>query len=143
MAAIEYKIKIDNEIVGLEKVNVATDPQRQLAPDKAAEALKQQASMSGVGKTIAIILGKQALNYVVSNYGNLTGDYVTQQNIQAGIEIASTVALLASGPVGTVVAAGNIGVRLLNDFMTREKHNRDVEILRMRTGMMGYSGGRL
>ena len=34
MAAIEYKIKIDNEIVGLEKVNVATDPQRQLAPDK-------------------------------------------------------------------------------------------------------------
>ena len=131
MAAIEYKIKIDNEIVGLEKVNVATDPQRQLAPDKAAEALKQQASMSGVGKTIAITLGKQALNYAVSNYGNLTGDYVTQQNIQAGIEIASTVALLASGPVGTVVAAGNIGVRLLNDFMTQ--HNRDVEILRMRT----------
>ena len=34
-----------------------------------------------------VYMGKQAMNYGLSNYGNLTGDYIMQEQLSAGVEL--------------------------------------------------------
>lgn len=137
----EYRITVNNEIVGLEQVGTA--PKESQDPSQATERLKKETATSGIGKTMAITMGKQALTYAVSNYGNLTGDYVTQDNIQSAIELIGTVALMATGPVGMVAGVGSMVIKASNRQIEVKKRNQEVEFLRMRTGMMDFSGGRL
>jgi len=138
----EYRIKIDNELIGLERVG--TEPAQSQDPSKAAERLERETSSSGIGKTIAITMGRQALNYAISNYGNLTGDYVTQERIQAGIEIFSTITMMITGGVpGIIIGAGSIALKAVSQQIDITKRNREVDLLRMRTGTMNFSGGRL
>jgi len=137
----EYKISVTNDIVGLERV--PGDISKPQDPVEAADKLKKEASSGSVGKTIAVRMGQQALSFAVSNYGNLTGDYITQEKIQAGIEIAGTIAAMAfGGPVGIMYGISNIAIKAITAGVDKIKQNREVDFLRARTGMIGYSGGR-
>ena len=92
MAAIEYKIKIQHELIA-DKNNIflANDS----SPDQQMQKAKETgASSSSVAKVIATQMGKKALQYATSNYGNLTGDYITQESINSAIEMSFIISFL-------------------------------------------------
>lgn len=60
-----------------------------------------------------VYLGKQALNYGLSNYGSLTGDYLGQEKISAGIEMLGLVTLATTGWAGVLAAGTSIGIKTL------------------------------
>lgn len=133
----EYKISIQNQIVGLERVETE-QPQVQ-APMQSqsaqTEALASKTSKFGsASKAIAIHMGKQALNYALSNYGNLTGDYIAQARISETLELAGLIAMAASGPVGMVAAAGNVAIKAFNRYIDVRKSEIQSNAMRIRTG---------
>jgi hypothetical protein len=133
----EYKISIQNQIVGLERVETE-QPQVQ-APMQSqsaqTEALASKTSKFGsASKAIAIHMGKQALNYALSNYGNLTGDHITQARISETLELAGLIAMAASGPVGMVAAAGNVAIKAFNRYIDVRKSEIQANALKVRTG---------
>lgn len=65
------------------------------------------------GVNVAMNFGKQAVNAVVSNISAATGDNVTQQRIQQGINTAGTaVGLIASfsNPVTAIAAVSSLAI---------------------------------
>lgn len=60
------------------------------------------------------IAGKVA-STALNNYGNITGDYITQQNMQAAIgEVAAVSSAIALGPAGIAMYAVNKGLQAYN-----------------------------
>ncbi len=133
----EYKISIQNQIVGLERVETE-QPQVQ-APMQSqsaqTEALASKTSKFGsASKAIAIHMGKQALSYAVSNYGNLTGDYIGQTRINEGLEIAGLIGMAASGWVGAAAAVGSVAIKAVNRYVDVKKSEIQSNAMRIRTG---------
>lgn len=105
---------------------------------------RQNSSPRNGGVTNAVVanVAKKAIQYGISQYGNLTGDYVTQANISAMIEIGGLVAMAATGPVGIAAAVTSLGIQAANYGIDMAKKRRETEFLRERTGMTQNSGGR-
>lgn len=132
----EYRISINNNLVGLEKV---TEQKELIHPENVqaarTEALAEKtAKMGSTSKAIAIHMGRQALNYALSNYGNLTGDHITQARISETLELAGLIAMAASGPVGMVAAAGNVAIKAFNRYIDVRKSEIQANALKVRTG---------
>lgn len=140
--AKEYKISIQNQIVGLERVETE-QPQMQ-APMQApmqsqsaqTEALASKTSKFGsASKTIAIHMGKQALSYAMSNYGNLTGDYIGQTRINETLEVAGLIGMaVAGGWVGVTAAVGAVAIKAVNRYVDVKKSEIQSNAMRIRTG---------
>lgn len=140
--AKEYKISIQNQIVGLERVETE-QPQVQ-APMQApmqsqsaqTEALASRtATVGSASKTIAIHMGKQALSYAVSNYGNLTGDYIGQARINETLEVAGLIGMaVAGGWVGVAAAVGSVAIKAVNRYVDVKKSEIQSNAMRIRTG---------
>lgn len=140
--AKEYKISIQNQIVGLERVETE-QPQVQ-APMQApmqsqsaqTEALASRtATVGSASKTIAIHMGKQALSYAVSNYGNLTGDYIGQARINETLEVAGLIGMaVAGGWVGVAAAVGSLAIKAVNRYVDVKKSEIHSNAMRIRTG---------
>jgi hypothetical protein len=96
----------------------------------------------GLGKIIAIDAVKRASQFALSNYGNLTGDYQTQANIQGGLELVGLGVMALSGPVGFAAAIGGLTLKAASSQIDLYKKNQATEMLRYRTGMNSFSGGR-
>jgi hypothetical protein len=105
MSVKEYKIPIQVEII--EKSIMDTKP-TQSSPETSA---KKQSDSGGsnlkdsIGLVVATQIGKQAAQYGISKYGDLTGDIKGQTLISESIAMLSLGAMLLSGPVG--IAAAN------------------------------------
>ena len=140
--AKEYKISIQNQIVGLERVETE-QPQMQ-APTQApmqsqsaqTEALASKTSKFGsASKAIAIHMGKQALSYAMSNYGNLTGDYIGQARINETLEVAGLIGMaVAGGWVGVTAAVGAVAIKAVNRYVDVKKSEIQSNAMRIRTG---------
>ncbi len=139
----EYKIKIENDIVGLDKIN--PEAQKQTAPQETQKATQErllgESKGAGTGKAIASYMGKQALSYALSNYGNLTGDHLGQTRINEGLEIAGLITMAASGWVGLAAAIGSVAVKGVNRFVDVRKSEIASEAIRQRIGL-SRSGSR-
>ncbi len=140
MAVKEYKLTISNEIIGLEAVDAG--PTETETPTETAKKLKKKATLEEIGKTIAIQMGTKALTFATSNYGNLTGDYIMQDNIQGIIQGVGLIGMIASGPSGAILAGSGLAIQAVGQSLERSKRKTEVEMLRLRTGMMYFSGGR-
>lgn len=143
MADVEYIIKVQNELIKTGDTHVPTE--ESATPEQTTKKLVKEASneaSESVSKVVAIQVGKQALQYGIQNYGNLTGDYVGQANISAGLQVAGLVAMASQGPVGIAAAAVSLGTQALSYGIDMNKRNRETQFLRERTGMIGFSGGR-
>lgn len=92
-----------------------------------------QSSGLGVTKTLGVMALRKGANYAVSNYANLSGDYLTQNQINSTIEIVGLFALGATGPVGLATAAASLGVKAADFYINRTKQNQNIEYLRQRT----------
>lgn len=136
MNSNEIVIKIDHSISGDSSGSENVDAEQN------SVITKEKSNGKSVSKTIAIYMAKQAVGYAVSNYGNLTGDYIAQANIQGTIEVAGLIALAVSSPVGAVAAGASLAVKIANMSIENYKKNISIAQLRERTGMMSYSGGR-
>ena len=130
MAIKEYKIKVDNEIVGLEQIEAETTPAQ--TEDKLKKESKKGDS---VGKLVAIQMGKQAAQYAINNYGNLTGDYVTQENIGGALEVAGLIGMMATGPLGIAAAAASVGVKVASRAIDVRKSQIQSDAFRSRVGL--------
>ena len=136
--AKEYKISIQNQIVGLERVETE-QPQVQ-APMQSqsaqTEALASRTATAGsASKAIAVHMGKQALSYAVSNYGNLTGDYIGQARINETLEVAGLIGMaVAGGWVGVAAAVGSVAIKAVNRYVDVKKSEIQSNAMRIRTG---------
>ena len=134
--ATEIKIKIQNEL----KVLKDNDYQNSKTIDPTSQNTHQVSKSpggvaSGVAKTIAINIGKQALQYATSNYGNLTGDYVMQNNISSGIELASLgLMALTGGVVGIFAAGTSLAIKGINYAIDNKKSENQARMLAERVG---------
>lgn len=137
MAVKEYRIKVTNEIVGLENGADGTNNAVGGSQDQnqTANKLVKKSAGGGVGKAIAVNMGKQALAYATSNYGNLTGDYINQAHISEGIEMAGLLAMGLSSPVGAAAAIGAVGIRAVNRYIDVRKSETVSANLKERTGL--------
>lgn len=132
----EYRISINNNLVGLERV---TEQKELIQPENVqaarTEALAEKtAKMGSTSKAIAIHMGRQALSYAVSNYGNLTGDYIGQTRINEGLEIAGLIGMAASGWVGAAAAVGSVAIKAVNRYVEVKKSEIQSNAMRIRTG---------
>ena len=132
----EYRISINNNLVGLEKV---TEQKELIQPENVqaarTEALAEKtAKMGSTSKAIAIHMGRQALSYAVSNYGNLTGDYIGQTRINEGLEVAGLIGMAASGWVGAAAAGGSVVIKAVNRYVDVKKSEIQSKAMRIRTG---------
>jgi hypothetical protein len=137
MSSSEIVIRIDHTV---QDDSVQDDTVQDAGANKALT--KDKSNDRTASKAIAAYLGKQALSYAVSNYGNLTGDYIAQANMQGTIEIAGMIAMAVSSPVGAITATVGLAIRVANNSIENYKKSLATEQLRLRTGMMSYSGGR-
>lgn len=140
----EYRIPINVELIATESKGTPS-PTSKATPDQTQKKLAKEASneaSGSVSKVVAIQVGKRALQYGIQNYGNLTGDYVGQANISAGLQVAGLVAMALQGPVGIAAAAVSLGTQALSYGIDMNKRNREAQFLRERVGMASIYGGR-
>jgi len=141
---IEYRITAEMELLQT-NTDKSPSPQSKATPEQTQKKIAKEAgneASGSVSKLVAIQMGKQALQYGMSNYGNLTGDYVTQANIGAGVQIAGLVAMASQGPLGIAAAVFSLSTQALNYGLDIAKKNREVQFLRERVGMTSINGGR-
>lgn len=139
----EYYIYVQAELVETGDTRVPSN--KSATPDQTTKKLTKEASNEGSGsvsKIIAIQMGKQALQYGIQNFANLTGDYITQSNIGTAIQVTSLVAMASQGPVGIAAAAVSLGTQALNYGIDMNKRNREAQFLRERVGTLSINGGR-
>lgn len=100
---------------------------------------------------------KVLVNYTIGNYGNFTGDYLTQSElsqamsgINFGIELGTAISMGAKGGwVGVLVAIATFGTVKGIQFGLQERSekfqqartNRNISIMRDRLGMNGLTNG--
>ena len=92
---------------------------------------------------VAIQVGKQAINYGLQNYGNLTGDYITQSHLQTANQLGGTLLMAVKGGIaGMVIATASLGFQVISYGIDVANRNREVQFLRERVGMTAINGGR-
>ena len=96
----------------------------------------------GVVNAVVAGVATRALQFGVSNYGNLTGDYHVQAKIESIIEIGGLAAMAATGPIGATTAIMALTLKEVNRQIDIAKQNQATDLLRQRTGMQEISGGR-
>lgn len=113
------------------------------ASSQSASPQKVNDVKGGAVNTALIQMGQKAISFGLSNYGELTGDYQTQANIQSFIEVGRMVATVAiGGPIGAITVAGELAFKAISQQLELTKKRQETELLRLRTGMSAYSGGR-
>lgn len=139
----EYRIPIQAEINVLKQEGnaqsptPAQDPNIPQLPSNASTQSIVENTQNSVVKTMAVQMGRQALQYALSNYGNLTGDYVGQSNISAGIEIGSLALMtITGGAVGALAAIGALTVKNLNYYLDVKKSENQARAMRERVGLL-------
>lgn len=121
-----------NQHVNMQEVSF--DPNRGAPPEAQGSVQSPRSGMGAVG-AVVVNQAKNAITYGVSNYGNLTGDYVTQANINAIIEIGGLIGMAATGPAGAIAAVGSVALKVTDYYLDQSRKRREVDFLRQRVGM--------
>lgn len=111
-------------------------------PQQAEKKTEKTATSGGTAKSIGVYLGKQALQYATSNYGDLTGDYIGQAWVTEGIEFAGMIGVAASSPMGAVAVGVSLTKKAIDNSIAIKKANQETAQLRERVGGVLSSGGR-
>lgn len=135
MADGSYVITIKKNGSTDSKTNTESDFNPGEQEIKETKKAEPENAKQGVGKTIAAYMGKQALQFAISNFGDLTGSYVSQSNLNSMIEWGGTIAMAATGPMGIAAAAVGTAVKLAGYGINTSKQNQQTSYLRGRVGM--------
>lgn len=104
--------------------------------------VEQGKTGSTAGKLIGVYVAKQAFQWATSNYGNMTGDYIGQQWISEGIEIAGLTVAALKSPTGVAVAGAVLAKKAIDKAVEVQKSRQNAQQLRERVGGTVSSGGR-
>ena len=104
--------------------------------------VEQSKTGSTAGKLIGVYIAKQAFQWATSNYGNMTGDYIGQQWISEGIEIAGLTVAALKSPTGVAVAGAVLAKKAIDKAVEVQKSKQNAQQLRERVGGTVSSGGR-
>lgn len=104
--------------------------------------VEQSKTGSTAGKLIGVYVAKQAFQWATSNYGNMTGDYIGQQWISEGIEIAGLTVAALKSPTGVAVAGAVLAKKAIDKAVEVQKSRQNAQQLRERVGGTVSSGGR-
>lgn len=120
----------------IEDVNTKEASQRQKIKDATStnEAKNKNAVDNSMIKGLIIDSGKKIVLNGLSNYGNLTGNYQAQSQVQNLVNIAGTAIQLMNFPVGTIATAVSLGNTAINEIIERNNQRLQVELLRERSG---------
>ena len=98
---------------------------------------------SSTAKMVGTYLGTQAVKWATSNYGNLTGDYITQANINESISIIGMgIAMIQSPVMGGVAAATVLAVKGVETMLEWRQQDQKAQSIRERVGTIISTGGR-
>ena len=90
-----------------------------------------------------VYMGKQAMNYGLSNYGNLTGDYIMQEQLSAGVELLTMgLALAKGGALGVLYTGVSLGLKVVNRGIDISK-SRTISNIQMERLGLTKGGSRL
>ena len=103
---------------------------------------EQSKTGSTAGKLVGVYIAKQAFQWATSNYGNMTGDYIGQQWISEGIEIAGLTVAALKSPTGVAVAGAVLAKKAIDKAVEVQKSKQNAQQLRERVGGTVSSGGR-
>lgn len=84
--------------------------------------------------TMAIGYGKKAASYVTGIFGDLTGDYIKQNQVENLINNAATGMMMAQFPVGTIAGAFSLATQTISYYINVDKQNRQTALLKERSG---------
>ncbi len=85
------------------------------ADDNKSQAVAGAKSQANAAKALVMQMTKKVATAALNNYGNITGDYTMQQNVQTAIgEIASLGSAVAMGPAGIALYAVDKGIQIFN-----------------------------
>lgn len=125
----EYRIAVDNNIVGIEQVNQTSPATRDPAIAKPKE------KKDSISKVIAIDMAKKAITFAIQNYGNLNGDYLRQQQINDMVSIGGMLATAATGPVGMAVVGAQVTIAAINRIIDVKKSRVASKMMETRLGI--------
>ncbi len=139
----EIRISVDTRIIG----DTSQGGESPEVAQPANQDDRQKQVNKGAARTVALAvaadLGKKAIQWGISNYGELTGDYTTQQALQTGIELAGSVAIIAaSGWIGAAAVAANYTTKFANNLIAMRKSQTSAAMLQARTQTLVSKGGR-
>lgn len=134
---LNVKEQAANDNLDLEN-NLGQTPDTEIS----AKSMSQGVN-SSTSKMVATYVGTQALKWATSNYGNLTGDYVTQANINEGIAIAGMGIAMAQSPImGGLAAATALTVKGIERMLEIREQEQRAQSIRERVGTIISTGGR-
>jgi hypothetical protein len=85
-------------------------------------------------------VARTAVNTALSQYANLTGDYVVGNALQSySTLIGYGLAIAKGGPIGVLYAAVSLGQSAVNEYVKYVKNERELDMMRKRAGF--FNGG--
>ena len=113
----------DNFIhVQITKANASVDKQseKSFSPKSATRSPNdgKKADIKSDAINVGLIqMGKSALSYATSNYGNITGDTIGQQQLNEMISVAGMIATASTGTLGLIAAGTQLAISGVNRFV--------------------------
>lgn len=98
---------------------------------------------NATSKAVATYIGTQAIRWGLSNYGNLTGDYLAQDALQNAVSLAGVgIAMVQSPIMGGAVAATMLVTAGVNRLVEMGNQERRANSITERVGTIISTGGR-
>lgn len=129
-------------------VNIKKQPTSEMASMDAQQNQERQDPeksnyTSNTVKTILTQTGTKMINKGLSMYGDLTGDYITQNAISQLTSAAGDIATIAiGGPIGAIAVATKIGLQVGDSYIQQSKTNYKINFMKQRTGNSALNSGR-
>lgn len=111
------------------------DPHDPTGFDSPVAPKANKKAKDSVTKLMALQMGKQALGYGLSNYGNLTGDYIGQARLNDALNAAGMIGTALTGPVGLAVVAGQVAIAGFNRYADVQKSKVISQNMQARVGI--------
>lgn len=133
MAQIDVIIHKDTE-----QRAVAVEGQRALMLEPGKPNLQTQAI-----NTALINAGRSIIMQGMSHYGDLTGDYITQNRVGEMLSIAGDVLMIVKGGVvGAIAVGAKYATQAINSMIQQRQNNIRVDYMRKHTGYIEAKGSR-
>lgn len=134
---MESRLVVDVQLSGGSVRNKKPKVQ-ELGEEKDLKSTQNSESDNQVAKSAIqsalISSGKQLAMAGLSSYGNITGDYITQQRVQEGVSLASTAWMMTKFPVGTIAGGTSLALGVISNVIQQRNQNLDIDMLRQRAG---------
>jgi hypothetical protein len=129
---------------GTQASNQPTSPApNQTSPSNAGNGqAKQKTIFETTAFAAASHIARTAVNTSISQYANITGDYITGNKLNAVNNlIGYAVAIAKGGPLGVLYTAVSIGQSVVSEYISFVKNEREIEMMRKRAGFLNGSVG--